>query len=351
MINLNVSLILISIITQIIMFLILNQDSLVHKDNKAYFFAVFFLLFIQTIGEWGRIYYTPSISTGMVYNLSVFVKYTFAPFGFILISKSYNNNFIIKKYYIVSAVYFVVMMLIFNENFFISYDNKMDFGNLFYFYIGYFIFSFFVMVKNIFITCKNYQSKNIFIIGLIAFTFLFLYSIQAIMREISLFALTGTVSVVFIYAYYTSFIFKIDPLTGMLNRKCFNNSILNIKNDCAIVYLDINKFKVVNDTYGHNFGDKILKDISKIVKQTFSKNCKCFRLSGDEFCIILEKKLYEVDGLINEFNNNIINERKNEPLLPEVAIGYGYYIKGENSIEETINIADFNMYENKNKIK
>lgn len=82
-----------------------------------------------------------------------------------------------------------------------------------------------------------------------------------------------------------------DALTGLYNRRAFDKEGLDLQNNntpFSIIMFDIDHFKVINDTYGHNFGDSVLKAVSKVIKNVFAQTkAHAFRIGGEEFVIIL----------------------------------------------------------------
>ncbi len=92
----------------------------------------------------------------------------------------------------------------------------------------------------------------------------------------------------------TKFLSLTDELTGLSNRRCFDNTFekeflraQRYKNNLTLVIFDIDFFKQVNDTYGHQCGDFILKQVSNAALQTFRKTDTVFRFGGEEFTVIL----------------------------------------------------------------
>ena len=102
-----------------------------------------------------------------------------------------------------------------------------------------------------------------------------------------------------------------DPLTGLLNRKAFLPRLTNVTKiirkeviDCVIepekwtlnltsywlCIFDIDKFKLINDTFGHLYGDEILLDMVKVMKATFTEHDSIFRFGGDEFVVLMSKR-------------------------------------------------------------
>ncbi|MCH8137317.1 MAG: EAL domain-containing protein, partial [Proteobacteria bacterium] len=88
-----------------------------------------------------------------------------------------------------------------------------------------------------------------------------------------------------------------DALTGLINRSEFENrlaeSLENLKSDseqsAALLYLDLDQFKVVNDTFGHTAGDELLRQLSEIVQVQIRSTDVFARLGGDEFGILMER--------------------------------------------------------------
>jgi diguanylate cyclase (GGDEF)-like protein len=86
---------------------------------------------------------------------------------------------------------------------------------------------------------------------------------------------------------------KVENLTGVYNRKwldfAINNRISksNARSSFAAILIDLDDFKIINDTYGHDVGDKVLQDITKVLKNCLSSEALLARYGGDEFYILL----------------------------------------------------------------
>ena len=80
-----------------------------------------------------------------------------------------------------------------------------------------------------------------------------------------------------------------DPLTGFLNRRAFNARIRNLQGSTngALLMLDLDHFKRINDTYGHDVGDEVIKDFSQRIKQQIRDDDWAVRLGGEEFAVWL----------------------------------------------------------------
>ena len=148
-----------------------------------------------------------------------------------------------------------------------------------------------------------------------------------------------------------------DALTGLLNREAYNE-VIDAKDaepvSYAVVMLDMNHLKKVNDKLGHAVGDEYIKKLAECIKDAFVKE-KCFRMGGDEFLVLSLMKssnpeFQECLGKLNRSIANYNNDKKAEIPL-SVAIGYADYNSGKDRIEDIIRIADERMYEQKKTMK
>jgi len=153
-----------------------------------------------------------------------------------------------------------------------------------------------------------------------------------------------------------------DTLTGCCNRghglslleqqiKTANRK----KNPILLLYLDVDDFKHINDAFGHQEGDKVLKEVAKLFKYTLREVDSICRVGGDEFLLIFpESSLNDVPRIRERLNKNLekLNKKLNRPYKIGFSIGLSHYNPSNPlSIEELIRIADENMYKEKKKKK
>ena len=84
--------------------------------------------------------------------------------------------------------------------------------------------------------------------------------------------------------------------------------------------------------------------IGDALRQTFSRYGKCFRVGGDEFCVILEQRYDEVDVLMQNFAREMEKRRDQEPRLPRVSAGSACFDTAQKNIHDAIREADAEMY-------
>jgi diguanylate cyclase (GGDEF)-like protein/PAS domain S-box-containing protein len=154
-----------------------------------------------------------------------------------------------------------------------------------------------------------------------------------------------------------------DDLTGLLNRRGFFTLAdqqcklaTRKKRTMALVYIDVDGLKKINDELGHDAGDQALVDTAKIFKKTFRESDIIARIGGDEFVVLLDElpKPNDESTIINHLQDNIkkhneLGIRKYELLI---SIGVAYY-DGEHpcDISKLLQQADEAMYKNKNHKK
>ncbi len=151
---------------------------------------------------------------------------------------------------------------------------------------------------------------------------------------------------------------RTDKLTGILNRRaCFEILEEQVKyckenkTDLSICFADVNNLKFVNDNYGHEIGDCLIKSICDIFiknKREFDSIC---RLGGDEFLLVFpETNIKQAEKILDSINEQIItiNKSKKNPFIMSFSYGFSSYDEIEcNNVSTLISIADKRMYQHK----
>ena len=135
-----------------------------------------------------------------------------------------------------------------------------------------------------------------------------------------------------------------DELTEILNRRGVLEKINNIEKG-SVLFFDIDHFKNINDTYGHDFGDFVLKEIGKILKSSFRKSDIIGRWGGEEFVIILPNTDYKTAMRVAEKLRKDIENHNFDNVKVTISIGVSEY---QNDLENAIKMADEALYKAKN---
>ncbi len=146
-----------------------------------------------------------------------------------------------------------------------------------------------------------------------------------------------------------------DIMTGILNRGSGERKVIDAmanEKTGMLCILDVDKFKDINDDYGHNVGDKVLRGIADILKLTFRDEDIIFRLGGDEYAVYVMNLSDEEDGKVvmdrvfKEISQMDIPELKGREIY--VSAGAVFYKEGnKRSFEELYKLADSEVYESK----
>ena len=149
-----------------------------------------------------------------------------------------------------------------------------------------------------------------------------------------------------------------DHLTGLPNRKAFEKYFnqenkKNHNQKLAILYLDLDGFKEVNDNYGHDTGDLLLKTVASRLENTIRSQDKVSRMGGDEFTILLTdiESSRDAKKIIKKIEAKIAEPYQiyDQEIKISCSIGYSVDYKAQMSFQELINKADLAMYEVKNE--
>lgn len=218
-----------------------------------------------------------------------------------------------------------------------------------------------LMTKKIFLIMESFQ---IIIVILLMIYFkknldeLFLYIMVSFSLVIYVYAVISLNGKNGEEAYKNAYIMhltsSIDGLSGLLNRRTWyekSEKFFNIDDNYAFIMLDIDHFKKINDTYGHDAGDIVIQEISNILLHQSRDNDIVGRLGGEEFGIFLIDSLTEntieiakriKDNIENHtihYNNNII----------KMTASFGIALKNKHSsnFKDFIKLGDINLYEAK----
>lgn len=153
-----------------------------------------------------------------------------------------------------------------------------------------------------------------------------------------------------------------DRLTGLLNRLFLDDyselllaDAQRSKRPIGLILIDLNDFKMINDTYGHKIGDEVLKKTAEIIVGVTRSNEAVFRLGGDEFLLIAPNLVDKSEVVI--IKDRIEEKFRNDFNIPDhkismiPSVGTGIYPDHGESLDEVMHYADKEMYREKEKHK
>lgn len=153
---------------------------------------------------------------------------------------------------------------------------------------------------------------------------------------------------------------NIDTMTGVLNRR-FGLELLSKKfylskdsQSIVVCFVDVDRLKRINDTFGHDEGDRLLINAAKVLKESIRNTDFVIRIGGDEFLVVFPKTtMKEVNKIWHEICRNVEEVNKTNKSY-NLSLSYGFYecgkvMRKEMSIKDLIKKADEEMYKNKMK--
>lgn len=152
-----------------------------------------------------------------------------------------------------------------------------------------------------------------------------------------------------------------DALTGLYNRKFLEEHtkklVPQVKREninIGVLLLDMDHFKAVNDEYGHDIGDKVLKELANILNETVRESDLIVRYGGEEFVVLLigvnseSDAIFVADKIRRRVRENEIDVYAGNKLRKTVSIGLSMFPQDSNNLDSVIKNADIALYEAKN---
>lgn len=140
----------------------------------------------------------------------------------------------------------------------------------------------------------------------------------------------------------------IDPVTGVYNRRYFEDEIRNMQNSAGVAMIDLDDFKLYNDIYGHDMGDQVLCIVADVIKDCIRKTDKLIRYGGEEFLLILSDMVRgTLRGKLLQIQEAIENATIPNCSRLKLTASIGGVISEDGQIDEAIAKADQLMYKAK----
>lgn len=144
-----------------------------------------------------------------------------------------------------------------------------------------------------------------------------------------------------------------DPLTEKFNRRAFDQKIreifendLHLKKDITLILFDIDNFKDINDSYGHDRGDEVLIKLAEELENTLPQNTLISRWGGDEFAVICQKSEIESQSYLDRYYENV--DSLSEKLGIEITVSAGLSrLKRDDEVQELFKRVDDILYKAK----
>ena len=140
-----------------------------------------------------------------------------------------------------------------------------------------------------------------------------------------------------------------DALTGVANRKTYEmkmTEVMAVKRPFALIFIDLNKFKIINDTHGHGVGDEVLIEVSRRLNSAIAEEDFLSRLGGDEFVVITHRDKSYLPRFLKQLEQDVIGKHHIDGLnvFIKLSMGVSIYPDDTANVSKLCEYADEAMY-------
>jgi diguanylate cyclase (GGDEF)-like protein len=352
LIELTTSSIINIIMLLILLYLIVNNHVMEGEIRNAYMIAIAFTVLViaaeiatNIFDRLGSFYRVPNI----VANTIGFSLSTCIPIVFALVL---DKNLYKKVIYICMPILLNLVITISSAwtglIFWVSKDNSYTRGPLFGIYIITYLYGLVLLMICNYRQSLKYQKAERKFLGLLYVIFIIGTTVQVVFPFIHSSWHCITLVLVMYYLFLRELQFKYDSVTRLLNRQAYERRLHHLRKTdlVGIIVFDVDNFKIVNDIYGHVRGDYYLQKLAFIICSSFKKIGQCYRIGGDEFCVLAPNINEDaINGCIQLMLRVINQEKENDLTMPSISFGYSIYRKSvEKDILQLVQEADEKMY-------
>ncbi|MGM9604155.1 MAG: GGDEF domain-containing protein [Faecousia sp.] len=343
-----------SVLITVLIFMTTSADAaanrLLTRHTKVRVIAAGVLIAAAALGEWvGLITNGGPASTIWPHRIAKVVEFSCAPAIGLVAAFAYGQA--IKPKLAISLVAahgaFEWVAMFYGWVFLVDEQNLYHRQALYGVYVAAFVLSVIYCCVGIVRNDKAYQFRVDSVLVLILFMLALGIGIQFVFSSIRIDYLCVAICNMMLYIRFYKIILQVDAVTRLLNRRCYDVSISDLDTQAAILFFDVDKFKQVNDTYGHSVGDLCLKNVAQRLREVYGKDGTCYRVGGDEFCVILHRGLDRMEELNRRFEEEITSLQATDHRMPHVSVGYALYRGADFHIRDAIEEADAMLYRSK----
>ena len=349
MTNYYLVIVIMTVMMLVVMMLLIADNKSLSQQNQKGFYFVAILIIVAVISEFLGVLLNGVANTRILHILVKFIELSIAPAIPIICGMAvYQARYKWLPLTIVATnLVLELLSAFFGFIYFVDLNNFYHHSSFYWFYYLAYSFGTIYLLVHVYLFSSKYQNqKNLSLTMIMLFIFNGIF-IQAIYSSLRIVWLSVAIGFSLFYIYYGDLILRVDMLTGLLNRGAYDQKIENLRGNITFLFFDIDRFKLINDNHGHSTGDECLRKVAAEIRHTFGHIGLCYRYGGDEFCVITNHQVNNIEEYISAFLQNLDVTRKTTYAdLPYVSIGYANYQPG-NQISEVVSEADKMMYEYK----
>lgn len=344
--------IILSVLTMLTMAFVVQSNNILSFEKRCGFTAVFAIIAVVAICEWTGVMIESSSQsyTRLLHIAAKYIEFSLAPLSAIVMAGVIDSFKRAKPMLPVVIAHAVLEFISIFTGFIFYVDENNNYlhGQFYFLYYAVSILCSAYMFLAFSSVSRRYQNRNVHLLWLIMVFMLLSIISHLIYSAVRIQWLGIAIASMLSYMYYNELIQQIDSLTGLLNRACYDAHVSNIKRPVGLLVFDVDRFKEINDTYGHHYGDVCLRVVSQKLLETYGRFGTCYRTGGDEFFAVLDKSKYDSsfkpDALNARFVAGLSSLREKDPNIPTVSIGYTYFDPSKESILDAVMRADSIMY-------
>lgn len=355
------SIMILSLFLICIMQVMIDRNQNVSKENQKVFFVIYWMIGATILCEWiGNFLNGTGGDAVAFHRLVKFLELLLTPifpviYADVILSKlgeiEQQNRLrkiwsVILAFYVVLEIFSIAPRLIF----YVDESGYYHYGKWYVLFILFSVSSAMYFFWTLLLFSKHFQNKDVIVVLIIVVFLTTGIIIQLINSNVKIAWLCISVTSILVYMYYNEIIMSVDNLTQLLNQSSYKIQLANIRMPVTILLFDVDAFKNINDSFGHNFGDFVLSIIGKYIKEVYGRYGYCYRIGGDEFCVVLTKtdSYKELNSL---FVSKLAEMRESESRIPYVSIGCAKFDPSCQKYSEAIESADQDLYFWKEELK
>lgn len=321
---------IVDVIALFFLLVLLNKDNILVETRKRVFILGIVLSIIVIIAEFGTILFNegiPQLTTAnKIFNV---IGFLIAPTIPLVLMAIFEKGIIRNHLYLLIPTVLnsiaVLLSPFWGLVFLVSDANVYNRGQFFFIFIVAYAINIGMLVLS---TCsstkKHFYPIKWKIIGLSLFAILGT-CVQLFFPSIYTTWHVATLTLFVLYIILSEFESSFDSLTELHNRAACEKAIrrTSIRKGFSVIVMDINNFKEVNDSYGHDYGDVVLKEVAASIRESFDNHCSFYRIGGDEFCVIRgDSNHIKLNRQLKNMSKSLTKKRQKNNKIPSVAYGF-----------------------------
>lgn len=327
-------------------------NRLITKETKVRTVLACLIISVSAVGECiGVLTNGAPVALIIPHKIAKVIEFSFAPFIGVAAAIAYGNAVKPKLAIGLASVHaiFECIAVRFEWVFSVDAQNIYHREPLYLIYVVMFLLSIAYCMISLIRMGKAYQIGVDMVLLLTLAMLLVGIGIQFLFSSIRIDYLCIAAGNLLFYIRYYKTMLQVDAVTQLLNRRCYDVNIADTGSRAIVLFFDVDKFKQVNDVFGHSAGDVCLRNVAQQLRNVYGKYGLCYRVGGDEFCVILCGNIDNVDELNLQFTSAIAALQAQDSRMPSVSLGYAYFDSATGHIQNVIEEADAMLYKNKSK--